>query len=67
MGVWDTLLHDDFSLAIGVTGTEPLAENMAVYPLGGDLALRDVAASPAKPANRPAIRGSIAALSGGEY
>ncbi|WP_200554072.1 HTH-type transcriptional activator AllS [Klebsiella pneumoniae] len=34
MGVWDTLLHDDFSLAIGVTGTEPLAENMAVYPLG---------------------------------
>ena len=34
MGVWDTLLHDDFSPAIGVTGTEPLAENMAVYPLG---------------------------------
>ncbi len=25
---------NDFSLAIGVTGTEPLAENMAVYPLG---------------------------------
>ncbi|RYA67760.1 HTH-type transcriptional activator AllS, partial [Enterobacter cloacae complex sp. 2DZ2F16B1] len=34
MGVWDTLLHDDFSLAIGVTGTEPLAENIAVAPLG---------------------------------
>jgi len=34
MGVWDTLLHDDFSLAIGVTGTEPLSENIAIHPLG---------------------------------
>lgn len=34
MGVWDTLLHDGFSLAIGVTGTEPLAETIALEPLG---------------------------------
>jgi len=34
MGVWDSLLHDDFSLAIGVTGTEPLAETIELAPLG---------------------------------
>ncbi len=34
MGVWDTLLHDGFSLAIGVTGTEPLSETIALEPLG---------------------------------
>lgn len=34
MGVWDALLHDDFSLAIGVTGTEPLAETISLAPLG---------------------------------
>lgn len=34
MGVWDTLLHDDFSLAIGATGTETLSENILVHPLG---------------------------------
>ncbi|MCS2166972.1 HTH-type transcriptional activator AllS [Scandinavium manionii] len=34
MGVWDTLLHDDFSLAIGVTGTEALSDTIAVEPLG---------------------------------
>lgn len=34
MGVWDTLLYDDFSLAIGVTGTEALSETIAIKPLG---------------------------------
>ncbi|SFN07022.1 LysR family transcriptional regulator, transcriptional activator of the allD operon [Izhakiella capsodis] len=34
MGVWDAMLHDDFSLAIGVTGTESLAETIAIAPLG---------------------------------
>nr|WP_318382591.1 HTH-type transcriptional activator AllS [uncultured Enterobacter sp.] len=34
MGVWDALLHDDFSLAIGVTGTESLAETISLAPLG---------------------------------
>ncbi|OON42049.1 transcriptional regulator [Izhakiella australiensis] len=34
MGVWDTMLHDDFSLAIGVTGSESLAETIAIAPLG---------------------------------
>lgn len=34
MGVWDSLLHEGFSLAIGVTGTEPLANSFALEPLG---------------------------------
>lgn len=34
MGVWDSLLHEGFSLAIGVTGTEPLANTFALEPLG---------------------------------
>ncbi|MRS15608.1 HTH-type transcriptional activator AllS [Enterobacteriaceae bacterium RIT691] len=34
MGVWDTLLHDDFSLAIGVTGNESLSDSVALAPLG---------------------------------
>lgn len=34
MGVWDALLHDDFSLAIGVSGGETLAETIELLPLG---------------------------------
>jgi len=34
MGVWDALLHEDFSLAIGVTGTETLSETISLLPLG---------------------------------
>ncbi|MCW1876044.1 MULTISPECIES: HTH-type transcriptional activator AllS [Erwiniaceae] len=35
MGVWDSLLHDDFQLAIGVTGSEALANNVSMLELGG--------------------------------
>ena len=34
MGVWDTLLHDDFQLAIGVSGAETLANNINISQLG---------------------------------
>ncbi|ETC31871.1 LysR family transcriptional regulator [Salmonella enterica subsp. enterica serovar Montevideo str. CFSAN004346] len=34
MGVWDSLLYEGFSLAIGVTGTEPLANTFMLDPLG---------------------------------
>ncbi|QLO03114.1 HTH-type transcriptional activator AllS [Citrobacter freundii] len=34
MGVWDSLLYEGFSLAIGVTGTEPMANTFALDPLG---------------------------------
>ena len=34
MGVWDTLLYDDFHLAIGVTGSESLSNNISLHPLG---------------------------------
>jgi len=34
MGVWDTLLHDNYSLAIGVSGRETLSESIAIHPLG---------------------------------
>lgn len=35
MGVWDSLLHEDFQLAIGTTGSESLANNVSVLELGG--------------------------------
>lgn len=35
MGVWDSLLHDDFQLAIGVTGSESLANDVSMLELGG--------------------------------
>jgi LysR family transcriptional activator of the allD operon len=34
MGVWDALLYDDFHIAIGVTGSESLSNNIALHPLG---------------------------------
>ena len=34
MGVWDSLLYEGFSLAIGVTGTEALANTVSLDPLG---------------------------------
>lgn len=34
MGVWDSLLYEGFSLAIGVTGTEALANTFSLDPLG---------------------------------
>lgn len=34
MGVWDALLYDDFHIAIGVTGSESLSNNIALLPLG---------------------------------
>lgn len=34
MGVWDTILHDNYSLAIGVSGRETLSESIAIHPLG---------------------------------
>lgn len=34
MGVWDSLLYEGFSLAIGVTGTEPMANTFTLDPLG---------------------------------
>ncbi|MFD3229457.1 HTH-type transcriptional activator AllS [Rahnella aceris] len=34
MGVWDTLLYEDFQLAIGVTGTESLSNAVNLLPLG---------------------------------
>lgn len=34
MGVWDALLYDDFHLAIGVTGSESLSNNISLHPLG---------------------------------
>ncbi|MGU6049513.1 HTH-type transcriptional activator AllS [Klebsiella aerogenes] len=34
MGVWDSLLYDDFQLAIGVTGSESLSNNISLLPLG---------------------------------
>lgn len=33
MGVWDSLLYEGFSLAIGVTGTEALANTFSLDPL----------------------------------
>ena len=33
MGVWDSLLYEGFSLAIGVTGTEALANTLSLDPL----------------------------------
>jgi LysR family transcriptional activator of the allD operon len=35
MGVWDSLLHGDFQLAIGTTGSESLANDVSVLKLGG--------------------------------
>ncbi|ELS5738741.1 HTH-type transcriptional activator AllS [Escherichia coli] len=37
MGVWDSLLYEGFSLAIGVTGTEALANTFSLDPLGSVL------------------------------
>ena len=37
MGVWDSLLYEGFSLAIGVTGTEALANTFSLDPLGAVL------------------------------
>ncbi|EOT4576756.1 HTH-type transcriptional activator AllS [Escherichia coli] len=34
MGVWDSLLYEGFSLAIGVTGTEALANTFSLDPFG---------------------------------
>ena len=34
MGVWDTLLHDGFQLAIGATGSESLANEVRLLKLG---------------------------------
>ena len=34
IGVWDSLLYEGFSLAIGVTGTEALANTFSLDPLG---------------------------------
>ena len=34
MGVWDAMLHDDFHLAIGVTGSESLSHTINLLPLG---------------------------------
>jgi len=34
MGVWDSLLHEDFQLAIGATGSEALANNVSMLELG---------------------------------
>lgn len=34
MGVWDTLLYEDYQLAIGVTGTESLSNAVSLLPLG---------------------------------
>lgn len=34
MGVWDSLLYDDFSLAIGATGTETLSDTISLAQLG---------------------------------
>ncbi|TJL12513.1 HTH-type transcriptional activator AllS [Escherichia coli] len=34
MGVWDSLLYEGFSLAIGVTGTEALTNTFSLDPLG---------------------------------
>lgn len=34
MGVWDSLLYDDFQLAIGVTGYESLSNTIGILPLG---------------------------------
>ncbi|GDX07437.1 HTH-type transcriptional activator AllS [Buttiauxella sp. A111] len=34
MGVWDALLYDDFHLAIGVTGSESLSNNISLHTLG---------------------------------
>ncbi|GBU09617.1 allD operon transcriptional activator [Gammaproteobacteria bacterium] len=34
MGVWDRLLHDDYQLAIGVSGTESLSNSINIIPLG---------------------------------
>lgn len=34
MGVWDSLLYEGFSLAIGVTGTEALENTFSLEPLG---------------------------------
>jgi len=34
MGVWDSLLYDDFHLAIGVTGSESLSNTISLLPLG---------------------------------
>ncbi|WBF44418.1 HTH-type transcriptional activator AllS [Serratia rubidaea] len=35
MGVWDSLLHGDFHLAIGATGSESLANDVSILKLGG--------------------------------
>lgn len=35
MGVWDSLLHDNFQLAIGATGSESLANEVSMLKLGG--------------------------------
>lgn len=34
MGVWDALLYDDYHIAIGVTGSESLSNNIMLHPLG---------------------------------
>ncbi|MGL4859167.1 MAG: HTH-type transcriptional activator AllS [Enterobacteriaceae bacterium] len=34
MGVWDTLLHDDYQLAIGSTGWEAIDNRISLLPLG---------------------------------
>ncbi len=34
MGVWDTLLHDDYQVAIGATGWESLENNIKILPFG---------------------------------
>ncbi|WP_058912304.1 HTH-type transcriptional activator AllS [Entomohabitans teleogrylli] len=34
MGVWDSLLYDDFQMAIGVTGSESLSNSISLLPLG---------------------------------
>ncbi|MBK5142687.1 HTH-type transcriptional activator AllS [Budviciaceae bacterium BWR-B9] len=34
MGVWDAMLHDDFQLAIGVTGSESLSNTIRLLPFG---------------------------------
>jgi LysR substrate binding domain. len=53
MGVWDSLLYDDFQLAIGVTGSESLSNNISLLPLG-DISWQFVVAATHPLATHPA-------------
>lgn len=53
MGVWDSLLYDDYQLAIGVTGSESLSNNISLLPLG-DISWQFVVAQNHPLASHPA-------------